>query len=339
MTIKDLARETGYSIGTVSRVLNHHPNVSEKAREQILSCARQMGFELNTNAKNLKQLHGSGILAVVTGTSNELFFSMIEQIQQALSGANHPLMVEYVTENENAVLHAVRMCQVKKPAGLLFLGGDRRYFRQDFDKISVPSVLLTLDAAELGLPNLSSVATDDERAAECAVEYLISCGHRKIGIISGNQECSGPSRSRYRGCQAALSRHGLYLPEAVQVSEYSFESGYQSMVQLLRRHELTAVFAMSDVMAIGAISALRDRGYRVPEDISVFGFDGLPIGEYYYPKLTTICQQTDMISRRGVQLLLEALERPTPARHETVPFQLLVKGSVKTILQKEGTQV
>lgn len=336
MTIKDLARETGYSVGTVSRVLNNQPNVSDKAREHILACANRMGFELNPNAKNLKMQHGSGILAIVTGTSNELFFTLIEKMQQRLSGTSYPLMVDYVAEEENAVLHAARMLNVKKPQGLIFLGGNREYFRQDFDKINIPSVVLTLNTEDLGIPNLSSVSTDDVRAAESAVEYLISCGHRKIGVIAGEQKTAGPSRSRYEGCVRALNRHGLSLDDAMQVCKFDFAEAYRSMVQLLRSHELTAVFAMSDVMAIGAVSALRDRGYRVPEDISVFGFDGLPVGEFYYPKLTTIRQQSEIICQRGVEILLNAIENNAPARHETVPFQLMVRGSVKTIVAKKG---
>lgn len=336
MTIKDLARETGYSVGTISRVLNNQPNVSEKAREHILACAARMGFELNTNAKNLKQQHGSGILAIVTGTSNELFFNLIEQMQQRLSGTGYPMMVDYVAEGENAVLHAVRLLPLKKPQGLIFLGGDREHFRLDFDKIEIPGVVLTLDTSDLNIPNLSSVSTDDVRAAESAVEYLISCGHWKIGVISGDQVTSGPSRARFEGCCNALSRHNLELGGALQTSRYSFSDGYRAMVQLLRQHELTAVFAMSDVMAIGAISALRDRGYRVPEDISVFGFDGLPLGEFYYPKLTTIRQQSEVICHRGMDILLNAIENNAPARNEVVPFQLLVRGSVQTIMPKKG---
>lgn len=336
MTIKDLARETGYSVGTISRVLNNQPNVSEKTRREILAYVEKSGFQLNTNAKNLKQQHGTGILAVVTGTSNELFAQLIERIQGLLSGTKYPLMVEYVPESHNAVVQAIQQCREKKPLGLLFLGGDTRYFVESFDKITIPSVLLTADASDLGFRNLSSVTTDDAAAAECAIEHLIACGHQQIGIISGDQQCSGPSRRRFAGCQKALRRHGIEVGEqAVQTSAYSFREGYKAMVRLLEHRKFTAVFAMSDVMAIGAMRALQDRGYRVPEDISVCGFDGLELGDYYNPKLTTICQQTDLLAQRGVAILLDAIERNAAARHETVPFALVSKQSVRTVLQKE----
>lgn len=327
MTIKDLARETGYSVGTVSRVLNDQPHVSEQARATILDCARRRGFQLNTTAKTLKQQHGYGILAVVTGHSNELFARMIEAIQLLLADTRYPLTVDYVDEGEDAVLHAVRQCREKKPLGILFLGGDNRFFERSFHLISLPCVILTSDASGLGFSNLSSVTTDDVSAAEQAIEYLISQGHRNIGIISGDRECSGPSRRRFRGCQQALSRHGI-RGQSDETARYSFEEGYAAMLRLLEGAPVSAVFAMSDVMAMGALRALHDKGYRVPQDISLMGFDGLTLGNYSFPRLTTVRQQVDLLARTGVEFLLSAIEQGTPARHETVPFEFLVRESV-----------
>ena len=331
MTIKDLARQTGYSVGTVSRVLNNQPHVSEQARATILACAQRCGFQLNTTAKTLKQQHGYGILAVVTGHSNELFARMIEEIQTLLSHTRYPLTVDYVDEDEDAVLHAVRQCREKKPLGILFLGGDTRCFEQNFHQIPLPSVLMTIDASSLGFDNLSSVATDDVAAAEQAIEYLIAQGHRSIGIISGDRSRSGPSLLRFEGCRRALSRHGLEAEHADQTARYSFEEGYAAMLRLLEKESVTAVFAMSDVMAIGALRALHDRGYRVPEDISIIGFDGLALGDYSLPRLTTIRQQVDLLARKGVDFLLSSIEEQTPARHETVPFEFMAKESVRSL--------
>lgn len=329
MTIKDLARETGYSVGTISRVLNGQPNVSERARRTIMAYVEKSGFQLNTNAKHLRQTHGDGILAVVTGTQNELFAHMIEHIQRLLAETQYPLTVDYVDENDNAVQHALQMSRETKPLGIFFLGGDTRFFAQSFNGISVPSVLLTADASELGFANLSSVTTDDISAAQCAIEHLIACGHRRIGVISGNLDCSGPSRLRNEGCRRAFKKHDLpFAEEQSTIAQYSFADGYAAALRLLRAPELTAIFAMSDVMAIGAMRALQDHGLRVPQDISIIGFDGLALGEYYIPKLTTIRQDAEQLALRGVELMLQALKEEIPARHEKVPFELAVRGSV-----------
>lgn len=338
MTIKDLARLSGYSVGTVSRALNGLPNVSEQARSAILALAQERGYQLNTNAKYLKQIHSSGIVAVVTGTSNELFAQMIERIQQTLPTDRYPLTVDYVDENEDPVERALHLSREKKPAGLLFLGGDRRMYAKSFGEITLPSVVLTTDAARLGFDNLSSVTTDDVEAAECAMEYLLESGHRRIGVIAGDLSCSGPSRLRYEGCLLALERCGLTLPdECCATARYAFQDGYDAALRLLEQPGLTAIFAMSDVMAIGAMRALHDRGLRIPEDISVIGFDGLELGEFYTPKLTTIRQQASLLVDRGVALLLGTLECGAVARHETVPFTLAVRESTSHPPRKDGT--
>lgn len=329
MTIKDLARETGYSVGTISRVLNNQPNVSEKARKTVMELVERSGFQLNANARHLKQQYGKGILAVVTGTSNELFAHMIEHIQGELSQTDYNLAVEYVEETENAVQRALQRSREIKPQGLLFLGGDSHFFEKSFGCIGLPSVLLTSDASELDFPNLSSVTTDDAAAAFAAMEHLFAAGHREIGIISGDLSCSGPGRLRYEGCCRAFREHGLSLPEERCVqARYSFSHGYEAALRLLEGGKLTAIFAMSDVMAIGAIRALKDRGLRVPEDVSVFGYDGLELGEYYVPKLTTVRQQADLLAQRGIKLLLGAIEEHRPACHEKVAFELAINASV-----------
>ena len=113
MTIKDLAAQTGYAVGTVSRVLNNHPNVSEKAREVILQAAKESGFQLNANAKQLKQQHGTSILVIVKGTNNELFSELVEAIQSQLSKTRYPLVVDYVDEDSNEVAQGARLCYEK----------------------------------------------------------------------------------------------------------------------------------------------------------------------------------------------------------------------------------
>ena len=329
MTIKDLSRETGYSVGTISRVLNGQPNVSEKARKTILAYIEKSGFQPNVNAKYLKQQYGDSILAIVTGSSNELFANMIEHIQRELAPTRYSLIVDYVDENSDSVLRAAQLVLEKKPLGILFLGGDARLFEKSFASIRLPSVLLTADPSALNFHNLSSVTTDDLAAARCAVAYLFDAGHRSIGIISGDLGRYGPSRMRYDGCRLAFADYGLPFDEnrCVQ-AKYSFKDGYAAAQKLIDQGGITAIFAMSDVMAIGAIRALRDRGLRVPEDFSVFGYDGIEMGKYYIPKLTTIRQQADLLAQRGVALLLESIENQAPVRHEKVPFELSVNDSV-----------
>ena len=335
MTIKDLARLSGYSLGTVSRVLNNQPNVSDKARTAILAIAEENGFVLNESAQLLKQQRSNAVLIIVKGTANEMFASMVEQLQSLFSRTTHPLIVDFIDEDENEVLRAVKLCRERKPLGIFFLGGDLELFRKGFHEIRVPCVLLTNTAEDLGFANLSSLTTDDEAAAEQAVEYLIRRGHRNIGLLGGNLSCSQIGYQRMLGCWRSFRRHEIPFDEAVQCERcrYSMDSAYVATGRLLARFpDLTAIFAVSDVMAIGCIRALKDLGKRVPEDISVVGYDGIPMASYSVPRLTTIRQDAGSFAQRGVDLLLEAIaQSKAPPRHELVPFQLVEGESVSQL--------
>ena len=332
MTIKDLSAQTGYSVGTVSRVLNNQPNVSEKARKAILEAAAECGFQLNANAKQLKQSHSNSVLVVVRGTSNEMFSGLMETIQARMATTPHQLIVDYIDENSNEVARALQLCREKKPLGILFLGGNREHFQAGFERIGVPCVLVTSDASGLCFENLSSVTTDDAQAAKTAIEQLVTMGHRKIVVIGGHREDSGIAHLRYKGCMEAFEKHGICFDEVLDYESvrFSFEEGYRAARNLLARgREFTAIFAMADVMAIGAIRALRDAGLRVPEDVSVMGFDGLAVGEYTVPTLSTIRQSVDAMARRSVDLLLENIGHTQPPRHEMVPFELILRESTE----------
>ena len=334
MTIKDLSAQTGYSVGTVSRVLNNQPNVSEKARDVILRAAEESGFQLNENAKQLKQQHGTTVLVIAKGHSNELFGSMVEALQSRIAETSYPLVVDYIDENDNEVRRAVQLCREKKPLGILFLGGNRQHFLGDFEKISIPCVLVTNDATGLPFRNLSSVSSDDALAAKMAIDHLVALGHRKIVVVGGDPKVSDTTALRCRGCMQAFSRHGIAFDEARDYvsARFSFAEGYRAAKKLLKRgREFTALFAMSDVMAIGAIRALRDAGKRVPEDVSVMGLDGLTIGEYTIPKLATVCQAVDELAQESLQLLLAHIEGEHTAQYKTVPVCLEWKESARRI--------
>ena len=332
MTIKDLAKKTGYGVATVSRVLNNQPNVSKKAWNTIMQAAQQNNFQINVNAKHLKQQHATSILVIVKGTSNEMFAEMVETIQALVAKTDYPLFVDYQDEDEDEVRRAVQLCRERKPRGILFLGGNRQNFLTSFDKIDIPCVLVSNDASELPFDTLSSVSTDDRHAACSAIDMLISLGHRTFAIIGGDRNVSDTGRLRYEGCLQAFHNHNIPFDEALdyQDTRFSYQGGYDATQKLLSNgRRFTALFAAADVMAIGAIRALRDHGLRVPEDVSVVGFDGLPLSSFLVPQLSTVAQSVKPMAQRGVEILLSCLEDSGAARHETVPF---------TIYQRESTR-
>ncbi len=333
VTIKDIARESGYSISTVSRVLNHRNDVSPDAKKKIEEVVEKFHFVPNNNAKHLKQSNTKTIVVLVKGISNMLFSNIVEEIQQMIGRTDYTLVVSYIDEDEmrwnrhysSAGAKAVRTS---------VLGGNPEFFKQGFAKVDVPSVLVTNRANNLPFENLSSVATDDIAAGKCAVDALLEAGHDKIGIIGGDPVKSYTSHQRYLGCKESFAEHGkeMDLEVCYEKARFSFDSAYRAMKRLVEKYpDLTAVFAMSDVMAIGAIRALRDMDYRVPEDISVIGFDGTVLAEYYNPKLATIRQQYQTLAVRSVEILFGQIELKKEPIYEVVPFEFASGESIKNL--------
>lgn len=329
MTIKDIAALSGYAVGTVSRVLNDQPNVSARARETILGLAEAHGFSLNSNAKNLKQRSTNSILVVVRGVHNELFRGLVEELQ-GLAGA-YRLIVDYIDELGDEVLRASQRIPEVKPQGLLFLGGNSTHFQKRFHEISLPAVLVTNSARELGFANLSSVTTDDRAAAGAAIRCLGERGHREFAIIGGDLENSDTSRLRYLGCMETMDDLGIEFDHCrrFRQSRYSYDGGYRAMTDiLLKEPSVTAVFAMADIMAIGAARAIQDAGRRIPEDVSIVGFDGLPICGYYTPRLSTVIQQTALMAKTSFKLLDDAIQSGAHARHVLTPYEIVERDSI-----------
>lgn len=334
MTIKDIAKLSGCGVTTVSRVLNNRPDVSEETRRKVMSVVDQLGFMPNNNAKHLKQHSSCSIAIIVKGTRNMLFADLLEEIQKLLPEAELEAAVHYLDEEANEVAYACMLCRERQPRGFLFLGGDLDQFKSDFSPITVPSVLLTNSAKDLGFDNLSSFTTDDELAAENVIDLLADLGHRRIGVLGGNLTCTQISYKRLMGCKKAFERRQLPfdIESQCELCRYSMPDAYAAVQRLLlRRPDLTAIFALGDVMALGAIRAFEDMGKRVPKDISVIGYDGIITGEYYIPRLTTIKQDTKQLAKQGVETLLKNFMRKGPSVHKIVPYQLVSGESVARI--------
>ena len=339
ITIKDIARESGYAVGTVSRVLNNRPDVSEKAKEKIMEVVEKHNFRLNNNAKHLKQQASKSVAVVVKGSQNMLFAPIVEQMQGTIQGRGFDCLMYYINENDNEMEQALQVCKDRHPLGILFLGSNLTYFEESFSQIKIPCVLVTNSARGLNFDNLSSVSTDDADAAKAVILYLIENGHRKIGILGGYIDKSRAAAARYEGCKKAFEEKNIDFDPEIQyeASMFSAAGGYEAMKKLLEKMPgITAVFAMADVMAMGAVRAIKDRKLSVPSDISVIGFDGIELADYMVPKLTTIRQNREEIARRSVEILMNNIENDSPAVHEVVPFDIINGESTKQLYLEEN---
>ena len=332
MTIKDIARLSGCSVSTISRVINDRPDVRPETKEKVLQMMRESGFVPNTNARQLKIQQSRSLVFVVKGTRNLFFSDFLVQLQRAATLYGYSGIVSYLDENANEIDAAQKILREIKPKGMIFLGGSVANFQQGFANITVPSVLTTLVSDELAFPSLSMGGVDDRAAARTAVSHLIAQGHRKIAVLGG-PTTSYPSRMRRLGAQDAMEDAGLTFDDRLYgLSNYDFESAYHAMNSLLaRRAEFTALFAMSDVIAFGAIRALVSAGFRVPEDVSVIGFDGISMSRYSVPEMTTIVQPGEQIALQSIELLVRQIEHGAPAQKITLQPELQVGESVRAV--------
>ena len=332
MTIKDIARISGCSVSTISRVINDRPDVRPETKEHVLQVMRDAGFVPNTNARQLKIQQSRSLAFVVKGTRNIFFSDFLVQLQRAATLYGYNGIVSYLDENANEIDAAEKILREIKPKGMIFLGGSVSNFQKGFASISVPSVLATLVSDKLNFPNLSMVGVDDRAASYQAVSYLIQQGHRKIAVLGG-PATSYPSMMRREGAQQAMRDAGIQFNDNLYgLSNYDFESAYHAMNSLLaRRAEFTALFAMSDVIAFGAVRALVSAGFRVPEDVSVIGFDGITMSRYCVPVMTTIVQPSEQIALQSIELLVRQIEHGTPAQTVTLQPELQQGESVRAI--------
>ena len=335
-TIQDIARISGYSIGTVSRVINNRADVSDEAKRKIEEVIRQENYQPNSNARMLRQSVSPDISVIVRGNSNIFLQLILEKIQARVKEHGEVVNVQFIRETDDEVATAIQVVQNLKPKGLIFLGGDARTFGEEFSKISVPSVLITSSAEGLGFDNLSSFSTDDWEASAYAVGVLLSQQHRRIGILGGYppDDADAPEGSmplRIQGAVEAMKQAGIAFDfqRDYEACPFSAEGGYQGAKRLLLRSpDLTGIFAISDTIALGAVRALCDMGLRVPQDISIIGFDGVPYTKYSVPRLTTIAQDISLLAEKGVDDLLMRISYDRPAVHETIPYRFVNGESV-----------
>ena len=195
----------GTGCGTVSRVINGQPNVSDRARKRILAVMDECGYEPNSNARYLKMRSQTPVAVFVMGVGNRMFDDILGPLQAALAREEEEIVVTYLTGEVDEVRAAIDYQQARHPKGMVFLGGELESFRASFHEIEAPSVLVTANAEQLGFANLSSVTIDNVAAARSAVAHLLERGHRRVGIVGGNRTSGQIGELRLRGAEQAPS--------------------------------------------------------------------------------------------------------------------------------------
>lgn len=320
-TIVEIAALADVGIGTVSRVINNHPSISPATRKRVMTVIREKGYIPNDSARDLKRESLKAIVVIIKGLSNTFFGSMVPVLQKELNKSDYAMLMHQLDDREDSVDAALRLCKMKKPQGLIFMGGRFRHQAGRLRRIPVPFVMLTRTLEEgFNRQEFSSVSIDDFQAGYELGLRVFDANHRNIGVIAAGNDPQSLSQLRTAGFLQAL--RDRKLDEAcVQVAyagSYTHAAGYAGAGRLLTQGVRTCIFCVSDIIALGALRAVHDAGLKVPEDISLIGFDGLVEGRYTVPSLATVEQPGREMAEKSVRILLQHLK--TGKRHRHILF-------------------
>lgn len=322
-TIQDVARRAGVSRQTVSRVLNNKGEVRPETRERVLAAIEELNYRPNAVARSMVRGHTCTLGCIAPSLTDFTFASIIEGAQAEARRQGYFILTGSApTEGEvESLLEEFLHRQVD---GLMVFNP----YADDRFRYLLPLIQNGIPVVYLGntprTEPISSVRCDDRDGGLRATRYLLELGHRVIATITGplNEECA---EDRLRGYRQALAEQGLPLDDRlIAHGDWSAISGYRATRALLGAGiPFTAIFAQNDQMAIGAIRALREAGLQVPRDVSVIGFDDIPLASYFDPPLTTLRQPMTELGERAARLLIAAIRQPNP-----IPERLLLPARI-----------
>ncbi|HEY0618040.1 MAG TPA: LacI family DNA-binding transcriptional regulator [Kribbella sp.] len=321
----DVAQLAGVSHQTVSRVLNHHPNVRGETRERVLAAIDKLGYRRNFAARALvtRQTRTLGVVSFDTTLYGPA--STIYGIEQAARAAGYFVsIVSLKTLTAAGVLEAIGFLTDQGVDGIVVVAPQRSSARA----LAALTTNLPTVAVEGGRAGgVPAVSVDQVNGARQAVEHLLELGHETVWHVSGPTDWL-EAEGRLKGWRKALTAAGRPIPEPI-VGDWSPRSGYEAGQLLADQPDLTAVFVANDQMALGLLRAFAERRILVPEEVSVVGFDDIPEAEFFPPPLTTIHQDFGEVGRRSIEILLRRIESGDDGGYErvVVPASLVARAS------------
>lgn len=300
VNIFDVAKKSGLSVVTVSRVLNHSPTVRAKNRDKVLQAMKELDYQPSAAARSLA-LGRTGIIGLTLTTLDDSFLDLVvKEINDLLTVYGYFLAISVYSPDEDALQSP--LFQEDRVDGLILLSPvQEETYVEELNKKNIPFVLLDNQVDHGSAP---SVLVNNLKGGYDATRHLITLGHQKIAHISGPDPFRS-SREREKGFRLALEEAGI-VPHAVERGEFTIASGYDITSRWIQTGDLpTAIFAADDYIALGVINALQQAGIRIPMDVSVIGFDDQLVASQLQPRLTTIRQPAQRVAKEGVDLLLQ----------------------------------
>ncbi len=331
--IKEIAKEANVSPATVSRVLRNPELVAEAKRNTVLEVIKRTGYTPNSLGVSLRKSKTYNLVAVIPDVISAFNYPVIRAIESIALQHGYSLLLGDTQEQESRERSFAAMARSRQADGILLFCSRLPF---DID----PAIPLAdqlppmVNACEtVSVTGLPKVNIDNAAAAEDAVNYLLSLGHRRIGIVAGNMT-SPSTLDRLQGYRRVLQKAGLpYEDELIEVGDYGLQKAEQATRKLVaRENRPTAIFAFSDEMAMSCLATLHNLGYKIPQDFSVMGFDNISYAQYCYPALTTIAQPMTEIGIACMELLLPQLNgEPMQECNKILPHKLIVRNSTGVV--------
>jgi DNA-binding LacI/PurR family transcriptional regulator len=325
-TIWDVAKRAGVSIASVSRVINQSPHkVSEKARIRILDAVKELDYRPNALAQGLIMKRSMTIGTIIPDISNPYYAEIVRGIQDVAEGLGYAVVLQNTDRTKKRIIKCIQVLREKRADGIIFSGGIIHAYEALSSLKELTGRVVVIGRHEVDFP---AVRVDNMGGATQAVQHLLDLGHERIGFFSG-PKMSTSSIDRLKGYKNALAQNGrLFDAGLVKQGNLTPESGFQAAKEVLgRRERPTAILASNDLMAFGAIRAARSMGLRVPQDLSVVGFDNIPLSSYFEPPLTTVEIPMYSVGAASMQMLADLMSGREFSRIRLFTTRLLVRES------------
>ncbi len=306
-TMKDVAEQAGVSTATVSRALMNPEKVSASTRQKVDQAVMAVGYSPHALSRNLKRNESRTILVIVPDICDPFFADLIKGIERTAAESGYLVLIGDCAQQNQQEKTFINLIITKQIDGMLLLGSDLPFDASKEEQRNLPPMVMANEfAPELELP---TVHIDNLTAAFEAVHYLLNLGHQRIACIEGPKHMP-LCQYRSQGYVQALRRNGISVENALTAQgDFTYESGARAVSELMALPSPpTAIFCHNDIMAIGAMFQAKKMGLRIPQDLSVVGFDDIKASQFTDPPLTTVAQPRFQLGRQAMLLLLEQLQ-------------------------------
>ncbi|MDF2504964.1 LacI family DNA-binding transcriptional regulator [Clostridium sp.] len=328
-SIKDVAKEAGVSIATVSRVLNDVDVVNEETKKKVRVAIKKLDYRPNIIARSLKTQRTRTIGIVIPDISSQFYPEIVRGAEDVANIYNYNVILCNTDLDAEKEIEYIRVLREKMVDGVMYMSNCLEdNILKMLNDLSIPTVLVETRGKDYGFP---SVTIDNEKAAYEATEYLIKKGNKKIAYVGVNPETENASAVRFNGYKNAILDNGLdYNEDLVQFGGLKAADGRDGMEAIIHKEKVDAVFCASDEVAMGVINTLRDNGIKVPEDVDVVGFDNIYASSIYYPKLTTVEQPMYDMGSVGMRMLIKVINKAgIDQEHIVLDYKLIERDTCK----------